>query len=329
MKVIISGGSGLVGSALARDLAEDGHEVFILSRSPEQNRGRYGEGIQVVGWDGLSSKGWGYLVEEADAIVNLTGENLASGRWTEARKRKIIQSRVEPGQAIVEAVRQAKIKPKLLIQSSAIGYYGARGDETITEEAGPGDEFQTQVCITWEDSTAAVEELGVRRVITRSGIILDALEGALPRMILPFMFYVGGPIGSGKQWISYISLFDEVKAIRFLLENEAASGVYNLTTPNPLRNKDFEKAIGQAVNRPSIIPVPAFAMKLLFGEMSIVLLTGQRVLPERLLAAGFKFDHPDAKSALRAVLKGRFLGSPRISLIGSLMKFESLRKIWK
>lgn len=303
MKVIISGGSGLIGSVLARDLAENGHEVFILSRSPKQNISRYGEGIQVVGWDGKTAAGWGSLVEGADAIVNLVGENLSSGRWTKARKRRIIQSRVEPGRALVEAVRQAKIKPKLLIQSSAIGYYGVRGDEKITEDADPGNEFQSQVCIDWENSTAAVEELGVRRVITRSGIVLDARQGALPRMVMPFKFFVGGPIGSGKQWVSYISIFDQVKAIRFLLEHETASGVYNLTTPNPLRNKDFEKAIGQAVRRPALIPVPAFAMQLLFGEMSIIILKGQRVLPERLLEAGFKFDHPDANSALRAVLK--------------------------
>lgn len=303
MKVIIAGGSGLIGSALAQDMAADGHEIIILSRSPQQNRYRYGKNIEVVGWDGASAAGWGHLVEEADAIVNLTGENLASGRWTDARKKRIIQSRVEPGQAIVEALRQAKVKPKVLLQSSAMGFYGARGDEKVTEETGPGDEFQAHVCIAWENSTAAVEEMGVRRVITRTGIVLDANEGALPRMVLPFKFFVGGPIGSGKQWVSYISIFDEIKAIRFLLENENASGVYNLTTPNPLRNKDFEQAIGRTLNRPALIPVPALAIKLLFGEMASVLLTGQRVLPQRLLATGFKFDHPDAQSALQAVLK--------------------------
>ncbi len=303
MKVIISGGSGLVGSALARDLAGEGHEVIILSRSPEQNRARYSANIQVVGWDGKTAAGWGSVVDGADAIVNLAGANIAGGRWTDARKQKIIQSRVEPGMAIVAAVKQAKIKPKVLIQSSAIGYYGSRDDEKITETAKPGAEFQSQVCIAWENSTAAVEDLGVRRAIIRSGIVLDKRQGALPRMVLPFKFFIGGPIGSGKQWVSYISITDEVRAIRFLIENANAAGIYNLTTPNPLRNKDFERAIGKTVGRPSIFPVPSFMMQLLFGEMSTVLLNGQRVLPERLLEAGFKFEHPDAASALQAVLK--------------------------
>jgi uncharacterized protein (TIGR01777 family) len=308
MRIIISGGSGMLGSMLSRELANEGHEVIILSRSPEKNRDRFGKGIQVVGWDGKTAAGWGGLVEEADAIVNLTGENLAGdnlfpSRWTESRKRAILESRLQPGQALVEAVEQAKTKPKLLIQSSAVGFYGPRGDEKITEEAGPQDDFLSQVCVQWEASTEPVEDAGVRRVVTRLGIILDEKQGSLPRMILPFLFFVGGPIGSGKQWISYISILDAVKAIRFLLANESAAGVYNVCTPNPATNREFEGAIGKVTSRPSWFPVPTFLMKLLFGEMSTVLLDGQRVLPERLLQAGFKFDYPDAVSSLRAVLK--------------------------
>jgi len=307
MRIIISGGSGMVGSRLSRELAKEGHEVIILSRTPEQNQERFGTGIQVVGWDGKTSAGWGELVNGADAIVNLVGENLAGShfipsRWTKARKRAILDSRLQPGHAIVEAIQQAKIKPKLLIQSSAVGYYGPRGDEIITEEAGHNDDFLSQVCVRWEASTQAVEDAGVRRVVIRSGVILDQKQGSLPRMVLPFMLFVGGPIGSGKQWISYISVMDEVKGIQFLLKQEAASGVYNLTSPNPVTNKEFEKAIGIVTKRPSWFPVPAFLMKLLFGEMSMVLLEGQRVLPERLIQAGFQFDYPDAVSSLKAVL---------------------------
>lgn len=310
MRIIISGGSGMVGSLLSRELAKSGHEVIILSRSPEKNRDRFGEGIRVVGWDGNTSAGWGSLVEEADAIVNLAGENLAGNslfpsRWTKERKRTILESRLQPGHAIVEAVQQAQKKPKLLIQSSAVGYYGPRGDEVITEEAGHQDDFLSQVCVQWEASTEAVEKFGVRRAVIRTGVILDGQQGSLPRMILPFKFFVGGPIGSGKQWVSYINIFDVVKGIRFLLENEAAVGVYNLTSPNPVTNKEFEKAIGKVMNRPSWFPVPAFLMKFLFGEMSTVLLDGQRVLPTRLTEAGFTFDYPDAVSSLRAVLKPR------------------------
>lgn len=308
MRIIISGGSGMVGSRLARELAKDGHEVIILSRSPGKNRDRFGPGIKVVGWDGKTAAGWGSLADGADAIVNLVGENLAGdhlipSRWTETRKHAILESRLQPGHAIVEAVQQAQTKPRLLIQSSAVGYYGPRGDEKITEGAGHKDDFLSQVCVQWEASTEAVETVGVRRIIIRSGIILDKDQGSLPRMTMPFTFFVGGPIGSGKQWISYISIDDEVKAIRFLLEEEEAEGVYNLTTPNPVTNKEFENAIGKVTNRPSWFPVPAFLMKLLFGEMSMVLLEGQRVLPERLLEAGFEFDYPDAVSSLQAVLK--------------------------
>ena len=308
MRIIISGGSGMVGSLLSRELAKDGHEVIILSRSPDKNRDRFGQGIQVVGWDGKSAAGWGTLIDGADAIVNLAGENLAGeslipSRWTDTRKRKILESRIQPGHAIVEAVQQARTKPKLLIQSSAVGYYGPRSDEKITEDASPKDDFLSQVCVQWEDSTKAVEEAGVRRAVIRLGVILDDQQGSLPRMILPFKLFVGGPIGSGKQWISYISIFDAVKGIRFLLENETTAGVFNLTAPNPATNKEFESAIGKVTNRPSWFPVPAFLMKLLFGELSTVLLDGQRVLPERLSQAGFQFEHPDAVSALRAVLK--------------------------
>jgi len=308
MRIIISGGSGMVGSLLSRELAKDGHEVIILSRSPDKNRDQFGQDIQVVGWDGKSAAGWGTLVDGTDAIVNLAGENLAGeslipSRWTASRKRKILESRIQPGHAIVEAVQQARTKPKLLIQSSAVGYYGPRGDEKITEDARPKDDFLSQVCVQWEDSTKAVEAAGVRRAVIRTGVILDDQQGSLPRMILPFKFFVGGPFGSGKQWISYISIFDAVKGIRFLLEAEKATGVYNLTAPNPVTNREFESAIGKVTNRPSWFPVPAFLMKLLFGELSTVLLDGQRVLPERLSQAGFQFDHPTAVSALQAVLK--------------------------
>lgn len=308
MRIIISGGSGMVGSLLSSELSKAGHEVIILSRSPEKNRGRYGEGIRVVGWDGKTSAGWGSLVEEADAIVNLAGENLAGdsllpSRWTSKRKHAILESRLQPGNAIVEAIQQAHKKPKLLIQSSAVGYYGPHSDEVITEEAGPQDDFLSQVCVQWEASTEDVEKSGVRRAVIRTGVILDGKQGSLPRMVLPFKFFVGGPIGSGKQWVSYINIFDVVKGICFLLEHEEASGVYNLTSPNPVTNKELEKAIGKVMNRPSWFPVPAFVMKLLFGEMSTVLLDGQRVLPTRLTEAGFSFDYPDVVSSLQAVLK--------------------------
>ncbi|HSJ56261.1 MAG TPA: TIGR01777 family oxidoreductase [Anaerolineae bacterium] len=304
MRVIITGGTGQIGRDLAASLAADGHEVIVLTRSPESATG-LAAGVRPVGWDARTAEGWGHLADRAGAIVNLAGANLAGegffpSRWTEARKQIIRDSRVNAGKAVVEAVLQAEARPRVVIQASGVGYYGARKDYPVTVDSPPGDDFTARLAADdWEPSTAPVEEMGVRRVIIRSGAVLNAREGALLRMLLPFRLFVGGPMGSGKQWFSWIHQQDEVRAIRFLIEQEEARGPYNLTAPQPVSNKEFARALGRALRRPSWFPLPAFALRLAFGEVSDVLLKGQAATPDRLQALGFEFKYPDVDSALR------------------------------
>ncbi|MYC95050.1 MAG: TIGR01777 family protein [Caldilineaceae bacterium SB0661_bin_32] len=302
MRILIAGGTGLIGSALANSLAGSSCDVTVLTRSPERHQPFASAGVQLQGWDGETADGWGHLVSQADAIVNLAGAGIADGRWTSSRKELIRASRVSAGQALVTAIRDADTVPKVLIQSSAVGYYGPAGDRTVDEQASPGTDFLARVCVDWESSTEAVESLGVRRVVIRTGVVLSALGGALPRMTLPFRLFAGGPLGSGKQYFPWIHIADEVAAIRFLLENERASGPYNLAAPNPPRNREFVRDLGRVMGRPSLMPTPSFALQLLFGEMSTVLLDGQRAVPSRLQEAGYEFIFPEPVAALRDLL---------------------------
>jgi uncharacterized protein (TIGR01777 family) len=301
MRIIITGGSGLIGRALVDSLAQDGHEVIVLSRNPNSVT-NLPKGARAEKWDGKSAQGWGELADGADAIVNLAGATI-SERWSDVRKKEIRDSRVNVGKAIVEAVKAAQQKPSVVIQSSAVGYYGPRGSEEITEEIGAGNDFLASICKEWEASTAELDGMGIRRPIIRTGVVLDLHGGALPKMVMPVKMFVGGPIGSGKQYFPWIHLKDEVAAIRFLIENKTANGVYNLSAPKPLTNKEFTQAIGKVLGRPTFMPVPAVAMKTLFGEMATLLLDGQRQMPARLVKAGFKFQFTDAVAALKDVLK--------------------------
>ncbi len=306
MRVIVTGGTGLIGRALSAGLSSDGHEVIVLSRSPDRATG-LPTGVRAECWDARTSDGWTHLADGADAIVNLAGANIAGAgffpsRWTDERKRLIRDSRVNAGRAVAQAVEQARRQPRVVVQASAVGYYGFHGDEELAEDAPTGNDFLAQLAgADWEPSTAAVEAMGVRRVIVRTGVVLDAKDGALPRLALPVRLFVGGPIGSGKQWMSWIHLEDEVRAIRFLIENEQASGPFNLAAPNPVTNAEFMRVLGHVLGRPSFLPLPGLAMRLAFGEVSDVLLEGQRAVPRRLLALGFQFRFPDAESALRSL----------------------------
>jgi uncharacterized protein (TIGR01777 family) len=309
MRVIITGGTGLIGRALANSMAQDQHEVIVVSRNPKKREG-LAANVRVEEWDARSAQGWGIWADGADAIVNLAGESIAGerfppSRWTSARKKRILESRVNAGEAVVEAIKAAARKPSVVIQSSAVGYYGPRGDENITEEHSAGDDFLAGVCQQWEASTAEVEELGVRRVIIRSGLVLSSKGGVLPMMALPFKMFVGGKIGSGQQQIPWIHVEDEVAAIRFLIENTAASGAYNLATPNPLSNAGFSKALGRALRRPSFFPTPGILMKIAFGELASTLLTGQRAVPKRLQGMSFQFHFPELEGAIRDLYHNR------------------------
>lgn len=296
-RVIITGGTGLIGRALAAELVAAGYEVIVLSRAPQRAQGLPPE-VRLESWDGRTAWGWGGLADGAYAIVNLAGENLAGGRWTAERKRRIRQSRLDAGQAVVEAVRAAKRKPAVVVQASGIGYYGPRGNEEVTEDFPPGSDFLGRLAVEWEASTEAVEEMGVRRVVVRTGVVLSRDGGALPRLALPFRFFLGGPLGSGRQWVPWIHIADEVRAIRFLLEDEAARGPYNLASPQPVTNRELARALGQVLRRPAWLPVPAPALRILLGEMSAVLLTGQRAIPKRLLDERFVFQFPEITDSL-------------------------------
>ncbi len=301
MRFIITGGSGLIGRVLTASLVRSGHQVVVLSRQPQRING-LPVGANAEWWDGHTAEGWGALASGADAIINLAGENISSGRWTDERKRSILESRMNAGRAVVQAVKAAAKKPRVVIQASAVGYYGPRGDEEITEDTPSGQDFLAKVTAEWEASMSSLDELGVRRVIIRTGVVLSARGGALTRMLLPFRLFVGGRLGNGRQWFPWIHIADEVGAIRFLIENENAGGPFNLTAPVPLTNAEFSRLLGQQLKRPSLIPLPAFALRLLFGEMSAVLLAGQRTIPRRLLQLGFIFKFPEFDLALRDLL---------------------------
>lgn len=295
MNILISGGSGFIGSALIRSLFADEHKVWVLTRNPA--RVRLPEGAQPVRWDGRTSQGWIGVFSQMDAIVNLAGENVGQWPWTAKRKKLIRDSRVDAGIAIADAFQKVDKKPAVLIQASGVGYYGACGTETIAEDSPAGNDFMAAVASNWEASTRIVDSLGVRRVIIRTSLVLSARQGVLPLMALPVRLGAGGPLGTGKQGVSWIHLEDEVRAIRYLLENNKARGVFNLSAPNPLPNADFVRALAQALSRPYWMPAPAPILRVALGEMSTLLLDGQFVIPQRLVNLGFVFHFESAQQA--------------------------------
>ena len=302
-RVIISGATGFIGNALCRELIGGGYEVVGLSRNPEMGKALLPGQVKVVKWDTKSSQGWADYADGAYAIVNLAGENIASGGWTRERKKRILQSRLDAGEAVVEAVEKAKHKPAVIIQASGIGYYGDSGDEILDETSSPGSGFLVEVAKQWEKTTKKVESFGVRQVIIRTGVVLGENGGFLSRVVLPYRFFVGGHMGNGKQWIPWIHVEDEVRAIRFLIEKKDLQGVFNLSSPHPLTSRDFSRTLGKVMKKPSWLPVPGFVLRLFFGEMaSELILAGQRALPKRLQKSGFKFQYPDLESALSQIL---------------------------
>ncbi len=308
MLVIIAGGSGLIGIQLTKELVNHGYEVVILSRNPSKVLNAPG-GVNIVAWDGETLDGWSGLVNGSKAVVNLAGENIAGdgflpSRLSEERKQRIRHSRIAPGETLVKAIEMAENKPEVFVQSSAIGYYGFHGDEKLTEDSSPGDDFFAE-WKDWEKVSAPVEQMGVRRVIIRTGIFFSTREGsALNRLVLPFKLFAGGPIGDGQQYLSWIHEVDEARAIRFLIDNEDARGAYNLTAPNPAKNEEVGKAIARVLQRPYYLPAPEFAFNLAFGEVGSLVTKGQRVMPERLLEQGFEFEFPEVEPALQDLLIG-------------------------
>jgi uncharacterized protein (TIGR01777 family) len=311
MRVLITGGTGLIGGALARELGApgpDAHDAVILSRDLRRV-GALPPGVRAAEWDGRTAEALSSLFDGDSAIVHLAGEPVVSGRWTPDKKRRIRDSRVVSGQAILAAVQASSHRPRVLLQGSAVGYYGACGDEVVAEDhlpGAPGDDFLAGVCREWEASTAAVESLGVRRAVLRTGIVLSTAGGALPRIAFPYRFGIGAPLGSGRQWVPWIHIADEVAAIRFLLERADARGPFNLSAPEPVTNRRLGDVLGRVLRRPNPfqalglgVPGPLFQVAL--GEMAEALLAGQRAVPRRLLDLGFAFRYPDLEPALRSL----------------------------
>jgi uncharacterized protein len=302
MKILIAGGTGLIGKALAEDLTRRGHQVWALSRHPEQGNM---PGVQTVGWDAKTAQGWENLAAESDAIINLAGANIGERPWTNERKRLIHDSRVDAGQAIVAALEEAGQRPRVLLQIAGVGYYGVHGDEPLDENAGPGSDYLSRVAVDWEDATQAVESLGVRRVVMRTGVVLAQKGGVLDPFILQNRLFAGGPLGSGRQWISWIHIVDLMRAFNFFLESQQARGVFNVTSPEPVTNAAFGRMVAQVMHRPFWAPAPAFALRTVLGEMSTLVLDGQRVLPKRLLEMGFQFEFGELRRALEDLLGKR------------------------
>jgi uncharacterized protein len=307
MRILIAGGSGLIGRQLTALLTAGGDEVTILSRNPAHVVGMPA-GVSVLQWDGKSIQDWARQVENSDVIVNLTGENLSGNgfppaRWTRDRKALLLQSRVESGKALTKAIELASKKPTVFIQASGVGIYGTKQEKALTELDQYGDDFLARLAIEWEASSLPVEQLGVRRVVIRNGVVLSTRGGALPLLLLPYKLWVGGRLGSGKQVYSWIHIADHIRATQFLIQNKDTQGVYNLTSPNPLTNDEFGRIIGKVMHRPHYFPVPAFAMKIGLGEVAVMVLEGQRVLPKRLVDLGFQYNFPTLDEALGELLK--------------------------
>jgi uncharacterized protein (TIGR01777 family) len=293
VRVLITGASGFIGTALSKQLETDGHEAIALERSQPAPGKRT--------WDIAKGRIDAAALEGIDAVVHLAGRSL-DPRWSVEKRQDILSSRVEGTDLIARAVAEAK--PSVFVSGSAIGFYGSRGDEVLSEESERGAGFLSDVVVAWEAATRPAEDAGVRTVKIRTSLVLHPSGGAFPRMVLPFKLGMGGPMGGGRQWWAWITLEDEVRAIAHCITNSAVSGPVNLAAPEPVRNADFTRALGSALHRPAVVPIPAFALKTILGADAAteLLLSSQRVVPSKLVASGFEFNHPTIDRALSAIL---------------------------
>ncbi|WP_088242880.1 TIGR01777 family oxidoreductase [Calothrix rhizosoleniae] len=306
MKIAITGATGFIGSSLVARLQKSGHQVMILTRNTSYARKIFPSqafpNIEIVNYTPTILGSWQNAISGCDSVVNLAGESIAEGRWTEEKKQKILQSRQLTTQNLVTAIANAEQKPSVLVNASAIGYYGTSETATFTENSPSGNDFLAEVCQAWEAAAQKVSDAGVRLVILRLGVVLAADGGALAKMITPFKMFAGGPIGSGNQWFSWIHRDDVVKLIIQAVTDSSMSGVYNATAPNPVRMNELSQTMGTVMNRPSWLPVPSFAIEALLGDGAIVVLEGQQVVPKRTLTTGFKYQYPNLQGALTEIL---------------------------
>ena len=300
MRVVVSGATGLVGTKLCERLVARSHEVYAFTRDASRSRDHLHPRVKVLSW-AAGATAWEQALDGAGGVVNLAGESLAR-RWTKSAKARIVGSRVAALEKLYGAAEKAEAKPPVLVSASAVGYYGTHGDEELTEESPPGQDFLAETCVKWERAALRFEPLGTRVARMRIGLVVGPDAVSLKKMSLPFRFFAGGRVGSGKQWVSWIHLEDLADLLVFALENAGAQGAVNATAPNPVRNADFAEAMGRALHRPSVVPMPAAAMKAIAGEMSMVALEGQRVLPARALELGFTHRFPEIGPAMKDAL---------------------------
>ena len=297
MRVIVAGGTGLLGVPLVTRLRQEGHAVTVLTRHP----GPPASGTLAWQPDGTAGP-WASALDGGDAVVNLAGASIADRRWTAARKQQLVESRLRATRSLAAALASAARPPGVLLSASAVGYYGARGDEVVTEEEGPGQDFLGQLAVRWESAAGAARSSRTRVVLLRTGVVLTPAGGALERMLPPFKFGVGGSLGGGRQYMPWIHLADWTALAAFLLARPDADGPFNATAPSPVTNAEFTATLARVLRRPAVMRVPAFALRLAFGELADVLLTGQRVVPARAQALGFRFEWPELEGALRNLL---------------------------
>lgn len=301
LRVTVTGATGLIGPKLIDGLRARGAEVTVLTRDPARARSRLGEGVEAVGWDLMSEPAPPAALSGRDAIVHLAGEPVAQ-RWSAKAKQAIEESRVRGTRNLVEGLTLAEDRPGVLVSSSAVGYYGPHGEEPLDEDAPPGADFLARVCVEWEAEARRASELGLRTVLIRTGVVLDSSGGALAKMLPPFKLGIGGPVAGGRQYIPWIHADDVLGMMITALEDERWEGPVNATAPTPVPNRDFSRALGRALGRPSVMPIPGLALRALYGDMAEIVTTGARAVPAKALVLGYQFRHAELDEALRAAV---------------------------
>jgi uncharacterized protein (TIGR01777 family) len=302
MQIVVTGGTGFIGRALCASLSQEGHRVMLLTRRKEEAQRLFGSAVTAVEWNGTETGAWEQSLEGADAVINLAGAPIADARWTDARKRLLTLSRVLTTRLLVVALSRRSSKPRMLINASGIGYYGACDDHILDEGAARGQGFLADLCLAWEAEALRAAELGVRVVMLRTGMVLEQDGGALPKMLLPFRLFAGGPIMPGTQWVSWIHRRDHIGLIQWLLATPSVSGPVNAVAPGAVTMNRFCEVLGQVLHRPSWLPVPGFALQLALGELGMLMTTGQRVNPAKAISGGYVFHYPTLEPALRAIV---------------------------